>query len=183
MPPPPSADGCCALAVVYALLASGVCWIAIRRRRSVRNADRFIAWIPASSCVGSIAAILAGPVALGEEAMERIGYIVEFAFMRSFLGAATTAFVASVILHIIKTRFQNGRSSTVAIAFATVVCGTAFVLISIRSTYVGFFVVIHVVTLVAANIVYIRRYIQRPTGPDTFGSDLSTTTEPALPER
>jgi hypothetical protein len=163
MPPPPSADGCFALAFVYGVLASGVCWIAVRRRRSVPHAHRFIAWIPAAACIGSIAAILAGPIALSEGSMDHwIGYNVEFAFMRSFLGASSAAFISSVLLAVTESRFQNSRSSMVAVVFAAVICAAGFFAVFLQSAYVSFFVVVHIAVLVAANCIYIRRFIQRP---------------------
>lgn len=183
MPPPPSADGCFALAVVYAVLASGVSWIAIRRRRSVPNVHRIIAWIPASACIGSVAAILAGPIALGENAMEHwIGFNVEFALMRSFLGAASATFVSSVMLHVIESRTQKARSAMVAIILAAIICITASVVICLQSAYVGIFVVIHVSVLAAANLIYIRRYIQWPVSSGSSSGVLPTTTEAALPK-
>jgi len=184
MAAPHSADGCFALAVVYAVLASGICWIAIRRRRTNPNAHRFIAWIPVSACVGSLAAVLAGPIALSSQSMPHwIGYNVEAAFIRSFLGAISAAFISSVIMHVIETRIQTTNSTTVhAFSIAAVLCITALFAIFIQSSYVGFFVLVHFTVLATTNIIYIRRYIQRSESDSDTIRVPAASTESPLPE-
>lgn len=176
MPPPPSTEDCFFLAILYALIASGVCWMAIRRRRSVPNASRFIAWIPTSACVGSLMPIVA--LTISESSDDRsIRFSLDSVFLLSFLCSGVTVFITSVILH--ETRIQNGHSSIV-IKLAIAICISALIAILIRSPYAAFFVSLHISVLAAANLIYIRCYIVDSTESE---QPLGSSTAPALPKR